>query len=63
MEKRYNTRLVEHFITFSHEFDKFNNTGARMLYSIISLLDATPCDNVYTFITGKFWPEAVLVGK
>ena len=46
VEKGYNARLVEHFIAFSHEFDKFNNTGARMLYSIISLLDATPCDSV-----------------
>ena len=34
-EKRENARLVEHFIPFfCNEFNKFNNTGARMLDSI-----------------------------
>ena len=28
-------RLAEQFITISEEFDKLNNTGARMLDSII----------------------------
>ena len=32
-DKRLNARLVEHF-TFFREFNKFNNTGARMLDSI-----------------------------
>ena len=27
-------RHAEHFITFRNKFDKFNNTGARMLVSI-----------------------------
>ena len=30
-------RLVKHFIPFSQDFDKFNNTGARMLDSIYHL--------------------------
>ena len=33
-EKRENARLAEHFIFFRNEFNKFNNTGARMLDSI-----------------------------
>ena len=33
-EKRQNARLAEHFIAFRNEFNKFNNTGARMLDSI-----------------------------
>ena len=27
-------RFAEHFISFSQEFDNFNNTGVRMLVSI-----------------------------
>ena len=33
-EKRKNARLAEHFISFRNEFNKFNNTRARMLDSI-----------------------------
>ena len=29
-EKSLNARLVEHFISFRNEFNKFNNTGAGM---------------------------------
>ena len=34
LKKRYNARLVKHFITFCIELNAFNNTRARMLDSI-----------------------------
>ena len=33
-EKRYYAKLAEHLSLCCNEFDKFNNTGARMLDSI-----------------------------
>ena len=43
--KRENARLAKHFIVF-HEFNKFNNTGARMLDSIYHMT-----------IKSHFWRE------
>ena len=32
-----NARFSEHFISFCNEFNKFNDTGARMLYPIYQI--------------------------
>ena len=36
--KRSNMRLANHFIAFLNEFNKFNNTEARMLFSIYHII-------------------------
>ena len=36
-ENRLNARLVERYIPYRNKFNKFNNTGARMLDSIFHM--------------------------
>ena len=58
-EKRYNVRLAEHFISlFCNKFNKFNNTGARMLDSIYHLTLKLHFHSIYK---SHFWLDNVKV--
>ena len=54
-KKRSNARQVSHFISFSIEFNKFDNTGARMLDSIYHMT-FNFFENIFGVKTLEFCP-------